>query len=156
MGINRSEILSYRAPWASSDAVTASSLDLVFSQGALQYVGALEEAYRAMFSWLKPGGYSSHYISPGGSMVSPFWNGHWAYSDLEWRLVRGRRVILPNREPLSTHLALVEKIGFKILLLKRFSDPGGLNIDALSRRFQVLNADDLQTSGAILILQKQP
>ena len=59
-GINNSGMLSYQAPWALSAAIPPSSLDLVFSEGVLQHLEPLDEAYRMMFGWLKHGGYSSH------------------------------------------------------------------------------------------------
>ena len=94
--------------------VAEASLDLIFSQAVLEHVDGLEETYRAMFAWLKPGGYASHVIDFTAHGRSPFWNGHWAYSDWEWELVRGKREFLLNREPLSTHLALVRNVGFEL------------------------------------------
>ncbi len=153
-GVNSGEFLSYRAPWTSPDDIPPASLDLVFSQSVLEYVDALEEIYRAMFAWLKPGGYASHRIDFSAQYLSSCWNGHWAYSDWQWRLVRGYRQFLFNREPLSTHLACARKVGFQVLLVRRDYDSGGLNVNALSPRFQSLDAEDLRTRGATLILRK--
>jgi SAM-dependent methyltransferase len=153
-GVNGSHFVSYRAPWTTPDDIAAASLDLVFSQAVLEHVDELEETYRAMFAWLRPGGYASHVIDFSAHYRSPFWNGHWAYSDWEWRLVRGRREFLLNREPLSTHLVCAKKVGFEVSLLRRDYDSRGLNLHALSRRFRILDPDDAQTRGAILILRK--
>jgi hypothetical protein len=153
-GINTGQLVSYRAPWTSPDDITAASLDLVFSQSVLEHVDALEETYQAMFAWLKPGGYASHHIDFSAHWLSPFWNGHWAYSDWQWRLVRGNREFLLNREPLSTHLACAKKVGFKVLLLRQNYGSGGLSLEALSQRFQTLSAEDVRTRGAMLILHK--
>jgi hypothetical protein len=117
-------------------------------------VDALEETYQAMFAWLKPRGYASHVIDFSAHYLSPAWNGHWAYSDRQWRLVRGRREFLLNREPLSTHLACATKIGFDVLGLTRDSHSGGLPTEVLAPRYHALDEDDLRTCGAVLILRK--
>ncbi len=153
-GLNHSRFISYRAPWTSRDEIAAESLDLVFSQAVMQYVDALEETYRAMFLWVKPAGYASHRIDFSAHHLSPFWNGHWAYSDWEWELVRGRRELFLNREPLGSHLVAAKKAGFEVLLLRREYDSGGLSTNSLPRRFHTLDVEDLRTRGAMLILRK--
>jgi hypothetical protein len=152
--MNSGERLSYRAPWTSTTEMAERSLDLVFSQAVLEHVDDLEETYRAMFTWLKPGGYASHVIDFGAHYLSPYWNGHWAYSDWEWRLVRGCRDFLLNRQPLSIHVNHAKQAGFGVLLLRRHYYDHGLSIDALSPRFQRLDPEDARTRGAVLILRK--
>jgi hypothetical protein len=44
--------------------------------------------------------------------------------------------------------------GFEVLLLKRDEAENGLNSQALARRFRALEAEDLRTRGALLILRK--
>ena len=153
-GVNNGQVLRYQAPWSSSGDIAVASLDLIFSQAVLEHVEALEETYRGMFTWLKSGGYASHIIDFSAHHLSPSWNGHWAYSDWEWRLVRGRREFLLNREPLSAHLEYAKKVGFEVLLLGQSHGSDGLGIKALSQRFQALSAEDVQTRGAMLILRK--
>lgn len=154
-GVNSGELVRYQAPWITPDDIPMGSLDLVFSQAVLEHVDALEETYRAMFMWLKPGGYASHVIDCGAHHLSPLWNGHWAYSDREWRLVRGQREFLLNREPISAHLALAQRAGFETLLVHREYDDQGLEVTALSRRFRQLDKEDLRTRVAMLILRKR-
>jgi SAM-dependent methyltransferase len=134
--------------------IDQASLDLIFSQAVLEHIDSLEETYRAMFAWLKPGGYASHVIDFRAHGRAPFWNGHWAYSDWQWRLVRGKREYLLNREPLSTHVVLAKKVGFELLLIERNQAPNGLEVQVLAPRFRRLDADDAHTSGVFLILQK--
>jgi SAM-dependent methyltransferase len=152
--MNGSRVIKYQAPWTSPADIASASLDLIFSQAVLEHVDDLEETYQAMFTWLKPGGYGSHVIDFSAHHLSPFWNGHWSYSDLQWKLVRGRREFLLNREPLSKHLACVEATGFRVLAIDRLHDCNGLESRKLSKRFQGLGSHDLETRGAILILQK--
>ena len=98
-GMNSGCLLHYHAPWPSNHDVPVASLDLVFSQAVLEHLDNLEGTYKAMFSWLRSGGYASHSIDFSVHYLSPFWNGHWSYSDWQWRMVRGRREFLLNRDP---------------------------------------------------------
>jgi len=154
-GVKGSEVVTYQAPWTSPNDIAFGSLDLIFSQAVLEHVDNLDETYQAMLAWLKPGGYASHVIDFSAHHLSPFWNGHWAYSDLQWRLVRGRREFLLNREPLSSHIACAKSGGFAILALDLLRGDNGLKKQELSQRFQVIDHDDVQTRGAMLILQKR-
>jgi len=147
-------MIAYHAPWRSVHDVAAGSLDLVFSQAVLQYVDALKDLYRSMFTWLKGGGYASHATGLGANDFAPMWNGHWAYSDREWRLVRGRREYMLNREPLSTHLRLAASAGFDILHAEPQYSHRGLARQAIARRFRSLQPDDLAACGVMLILRK--
>ena len=153
-GLEGGEDISYRAPWTSVSDIEAGSIDLIFSQAVLQHVDDLRQAYEAMFMWLKPGGYCSHSIGFRAHYVAPFWNGHWAYSDLEWRIVRGRREWLLNRQPMSTHLALARQAGFEVVEVEPEQDDGGLPLEKLAMRFRTLGAEDLRTSGAMIVLRK--
>ena len=52
------QMVTYRAPWTSIAEVAPNLLDLLFSQAVLEYVVRLEDTYRAMSMWLKPGRYA--------------------------------------------------------------------------------------------------
>ena len=153
-GLIGSESIGYQAPWTSPKDVAVGSLDLIFSQAVLEHVDDLEETYKAMFAWLRPGGYASHVIDFSAHHLSPFWNGHWAYSDSQWKSVRGRREYLLNREPLSTHLTFAKNTGFTILAMDVLRGDKGLETRRLSPRFQRLDSSDIETRGAVLVLQK--
>jgi SAM-dependent methyltransferase len=152
--VNGSHIIKYQAPWTSPKNIAPASLDLIFSQAVLEHVDSLEETYEAMFAWLKPGGYASHVIDFSAHQLSPFWNGHWAYSDMQWRVVRGRREFLLNREPLSSHLAYAKTTGFRVLAIDMLRGVNGLNRRNLRHPFQRLDGEDIETRGAMLVLQK--
>jgi SAM-dependent methyltransferase len=153
-GIGKGLWLSYEAPWTLVGGFAQGSLDLIISQAVLEHVDTLEETYRAMFLWLKPGGYASHVIDFRSHGRSPLWNGHWAYSDWEWRLVRGRREWLLNREPLCRHVSLAQKAGFRVLAVERDYNNEGYGISGLTRRFRVLEEEDVRTQGAVMVLRK--
>jgi hypothetical protein len=152
--LQNGKFVCYRAPWTSPKEIMAGSLDLIFSQAVLEHVDSVDETYSAMFAWLKSGGYASHVIDFSAHYLSPFWNGHWAYSDWEWKMVRGRREYLLNREPLSTHLACAKKAGFEIVYMKREYGNRDLRVGALAQRFQTHQEEDLKTKGVMLILRK--
>ena len=152
--LKQGDLINYQVPWNSPAIIDCDSLDLIFSQAVLEHVDALEETYLAMSTWLKPGGYMSHVIDFGAHHLSPFWNGHWAYSDLQWHLVRGRREFLLNREPLSKHIQCAEKAGLEILQTINSYDDDGLPRHCLSSRFQNFYSEDSRTRGTTLILKK--
>jgi SAM-dependent methyltransferase len=154
-GLDHSRLVKYQAPWMTSEGVGVNSLDLIFSQAVLEHVDDLENTYQAIAAWLKPDGYASHVIDFSSHHLSPFWNGHWAYSDWQWKLVRGRREFLLNREPLSTHVRYAEKAGFKILKIEVLDSDNGLERNHLSGRFQKLDSEDTRARGVFLILQKR-
>ena len=146
----------YRAPWTSRAEIQVASLDLLFSQAVLQYATPLRETYEALSAWLKAGAFSSHAIGFDAHGLSPFWNGHWAYSDRQWRCARGRREIFLNREPLGVHLALAKEVGLEVSYLQRERGGDGLPIGDLASPFRDLDAEDLETRGAFLIFRKGP
>ena len=148
------QLVCYKAPWASPTVIATAYLDLIFSQAVLEHVDNLAETYRAMSEWLKPGGFSSHVIDFSAHHVSPYWNGHWTYSEWQWQLVRGRRDFLLNREPLSSHLTFANNFNLEVKLLTRVSDPRGLNQNTFAPRFKALDPVDANTRGAMLILYK--
>jgi hypothetical protein len=154
-GLAHSRMIRYQAPWTSLDDVASESLDLIFSQAVLEYAVPLREVYRAMSVWSTKGGYASHVIDFGAHGLSPFWNGHLAYSNLEWRLARGCREVFLNREPLSSHLVSIKKSGFEILLLEKDRRLDGLNQSQLSAPFRSMDIEDLQTRGVTLVLRKK-
>ena len=152
-GLQNGRMVRYHAPWTTVDGIAPRSLDLVFSQAVLEYV-PVDEAYTAMSVWLRKGQYASHVIDLSAYYLSPFSNGHLAYSNWEWRLACGRREAVLNREPLSTHLGCASKYGCDIVALHKNSTMSGLKPEQLSVRYRTLSAEDLQTRRATLVLRK--
>ena len=151
--------INYVVPWASRDALPSASQDLVFSQGVLQFVPDIASVYAAMYHWLRPGGVISHRISFDSHGTATRWNGHWAYSDLAWRLVNGffgqgvgQGV---NREPMSRHLQVIRDSGFEILDLIPSMRRDGIDRRQLARRFRHLGNEELETNG-IYVLARKP
>jgi len=142
--------ISYFAPWDSSAILMEASVDLIFSQAVLEHVDDLEHTYRTLHRWMKPGGVMSHQIDFRCHDAVKQWNGHWAFSDWTWRLMRGRRPYYLNREPHSKHLALLIRNGFKVVCDMRGETKSAIKRKQLARRFQNLTNEDLSTCSALI------
>jgi SAM-dependent methyltransferase len=143
-------VLEYVPGWHDSDAVPEGTLDLVFSQAVLEHIDDLESAYRAMSRWLRRGGVLSHAIDFRSHGTAQGWNGHWALGDVSWKLVRGKRPFLLNREPLSTHLALLGRFGLEVAVDVRTTSRPEIQREGLAPRFRGLSDEDFRTSAAFI------
>ncbi|MEA5112414.1 MAG: methyltransferase domain-containing protein [Geobacteraceae bacterium] len=153
-GRNPGEI-SYSVPWNTRAALDEESVDLIISQAVLEHVDALGEAYVAMYRWLRQGGFISHEIDFKSHGTAKEWNGHWGYGALLWRIIRGNRTYLLNREPCSIHLKNIEAAGFALKYLQREPIAGGIPIQGLYRDYRGLPADDLITGSAYVLACKE-
>jgi SAM-dependent methyltransferase len=145
--------LQYINPQAASTTIVPGSVDLVFSQAVLEHVKDLSSLYRICRTWLKPHGLMSHQIDFRSHGTSREWNGHWAYPQKLWRLIRGNRRYLLNREPCSTHLRLLSENGFQMVIEERARLSSRLRQGQLAAPFRTLSEMDLTTSGVYLLSQ---
>jgi SAM-dependent methyltransferase len=140
------KMICYVAPWNRSDVIRAQSVDMILSQAVMEHIDDLNATYRALSQWLKPCGLLSEAVDFRSHGIAIKWNGHWAYSDFQWKLIRGKRPFLINREPCSTHTNYFEKYGLKILCeLRQKDEVAGVQRGSLSQRFQNLSPDDFTT-----------
>jgi hypothetical protein len=144
-------MISYKAPWNAPGVIDEGTVDLIYSQAVLEHVDALEGAYAAMRKWLKPGGIMTHQIDFKCHGKANDWNGQWAYSDLAWKIIVGRRPYLLNRQPHSVHVGLIERSGFEILNDMVIRSASNLRREELAPRFRNLSDDDLTASGAFVV-----
>jgi len=107
--------INYRVPWDNLKIIKKGSVDMIFSQGALGYIIDLESAYKALDYWLKSGGFVSHLIPFCSIGSTKQWNGHWAYSDFIWKLIKGKRDITLNRQPHSSYTNLFQQFNYEII-----------------------------------------
>ena len=91
------------------------TIDLIFSQATMEHVDDISFHYESMQKLLKKEGLISHSIDFRCHGYASNWDKHWEYSDLYWKLLRGKRPYLINRMPLSKHLNLIKANNFKIL-----------------------------------------
>jgi SAM-dependent methyltransferase len=138
------------APWYSADFINKESIDMIYSQAVLEHVDDLRRTYQAMGRWLKPGGYISHQIDFKCHGLTDHWNGHWAFSDFTWRLMRGRRAYLLNRQPHSTHIKLLKEAGFEIVCDEKIELPSKIRHEQLAEPFKNMPAEDLVISAAFV------
>jgi hypothetical protein len=147
--------IEYRAPWFDAGVIEKGSVDMIFSQAVLEHVDDLINTYEAMSLWLRPSGFISHQIDFKCHGTADEWNGHWAYSDFMWKLIRGKRPYLLNREPHSTHINILKSRNFRIVCDKTIKSKSILGRDNLAQRFRSISDDDLTTSGAFIQAVKQ-
>ena len=152
--------IQYMCPWNDPKIVENDSVDMVFSQAVLEHVDDLKHTYRAMYRWVKKGGCISNQIDFESHGLSHEWNGHWSFSDLTWKLIKGNRPYLINREPLSKHLEYAQDVGFEIISVapvKTFpseSYTGTIKRDKLAKRFRNMSEEDFTTTSAHILARK--
>jgi len=146
--------VSYIVPWDSPTVLRGESIDWIFSQAVLEHVDDLDGTYRACFNWLKPESFMSHQIDFKCHGTSDSWNGHWAYSDVAWRIVRGGRPYLLNRQPHSAHLAFLKDTGFTVPMDQTVQRCDGIDRSRLAKRFVGMSGEDLATAGTFIIAAK--
>jgi hypothetical protein len=143
-------MIVYKVPWSNPQVIEAEVADLIFSQAVLEHVDDLDGAYAAMRTWLKPNGFVSHQIDFRCHKTADRWNGHWSYSDFLWKLIRGRRSYLLNRQPYSTHERLLRQHGFQLLRAVKSTSDNGVARSQLAKRFAAMSDDDFITSGVFV------
>jgi len=142
----KDSIISYEVPWYEANVLKKESIDMIYSQAVLEHVDDLRNTYAAMYSWLKPAGYISHAIDFKCHGTADEWNGHWLYSDFFWKLMRGKRPYLLNREPYSTHIRLMKSEGFRVICDNKTTSESKYTVDQLASRFKCISEEDLVTS----------
>ncbi len=141
------EFIQYKVPWYNASVIEKKSIDMIFSQAVLEHVEDLKNTYKSMYSWLRPTGFISHQVDFRSHGTSHEWNGHWTYSDFLWKLIKGKRAYLINREPYSTHIEILEEEGFQKIFDAKNKLKSNLTIDKLSKRYKTMESDDLTTAG---------
>jgi len=137
--------IHYIVPWYDDRVIKAQSVDMIFSQAVLEHVDDLAQTYQALHRWLKADGFMSHQIDFGCHGLAKKWNGHWAYSDLTWKMIRGKRSYLLNRYPYSVHKRLLAQCGFNIIAEVKTFDNSGIARADLSSGFRAISDEDLRT-----------
>lgn len=151
----RNPLISYVDPATATTIITPASVELVFSQAVLEHVDDLAGAYQACHAWLVQGGLMSHQIDFKSHGASRIWNGHWAYPELIWRVLRGRRPYLLNREPCGTHLDLMAASGFEVLKVERTQQVSQLQRSQLAEKFRYISEIDMITSSVFVVARKR-
>jgi len=146
--------IRYFVPWDDAGVIRKGSVDMIFSQAVLEHVEDLCSTYGTLYRWLNRGGFMSHQIDMSSHDRATRWNGHWAYSDLTWKLIKGRRPYLINRQPYSMHRLLLSKSGFEIAFEQKTSDISGIMRKQLASAFRDISEDDLTTRTVHVLARK--
>ena len=149
------QFIKYQIPWSDAAVLEKHSVDFIFSQAVLEHVEDLDNTYRAMKAWLKPGGLMSHTIDFRSHSIIEPWNGHWTFNELEWEVVKGGKEFLINRYPLSYQVDMHTKYDFDILTKKSVPLENELPQEKLASNFQGLSEEDLTTSVAFLLSESK-
>lgn len=148
--------IRYFVPWNKDGTIRPGSVDFIFSQAVLEYVDDLPAVYAALHRWLKPGGFMSHQIDFKSHGITEPWNGHWAFSDGEWKVLKGRRPYFLNRALFSAHLNEQGRAGFTtvgVQKLEHAAETGrtsALPKEFLARRYRDCSDEELAVSGALI------
>ena len=78
------------------------------------------------------------------------WNGHWAYSDFAWELIKGKRPYFINRQPHSAHIDILKKNGSELVCDIRDIDNSGIDRSQLASIFKNISNDDMTTCTAFI------
>lgn len=154
----RGRRVQYMVPWT-IDSVPADAADLIVTQAVLQEIphesaqSPLAETIAATARWMRPGAVASHQVDLGMYGLAP-WNVHWTWSDLTWKLVRGRRDNFVNRVPLSTYVELFRLNGLEIVAIESVEERG-VPDDALMAQFRSLPAQERRTRSAQIVVRKR-
>ncbi len=144
----------YRAPWSDPKIIVDDSIDVAVSHSVLEHVVDLPGTYRALYRWLKPGGWMSHQIDLRSHGLTKRWNGFRACPEPLWKITMGRRDYMLNRHPASVHLRFIEDAGFKIVTHLEFHRTDGISREELAARWIDISEDDLTCSGLYVIARK--
>lgn len=155
-GLSSDVSVVYRVPWNGAAIDADQSLDLVYSQAALEHVEDLGATHAALAARLRPGGMACHVIDFRSHCITTGWDGHLQYSPRLWRLVKGRRPYLLNRAAPLKHLQALEAAGFTILVEDRVLHEPTVPIGNLPKSFQQWSTDDRRTATMTVVARRQP
>jgi Methyltransferase domain len=151
------QLLRYIVPWQGEQVLADESLDAVLSQAVLEHVDDVPFTHRAIHRWLKPGGWASHTVDCRSHGWADSWNGHWSYSDIEWKLVRGARPWILNRYSCSQHIDAATAEGFEVAseVPRRVSPDEAMPRHRIASRLRPsFTDDDLRCDALFLQLSK--
>lgn len=153
--LNNQTKLKYITDWnCNNNPLLNESLDLILSNAVLEHVLNLEQTYRLMWNWLKPGGWCSHVIDYGAHEFSNKWFEHWYFKSIYWKFLMHGRMYPINRYPHSYHIKIVKNIGFEVVYEEKTIDRNA-DINKISTEIKkYFETEDLSISSSHIILRK--
>lgn len=147
-------IMQYIVPWVDAGGVLTNRVNVVLSHAVMEHVVDLDQAYKSIHMWLKPGGMMSHQIDFTSHGLANEWNGYRAYPETIWKLIMGKQSYLINRQPYAVHKNFMLKYGFTLVHEFKRSRLDGIQRHRLAGRWKQISHDDLSCSGAFVIAKK--
>ncbi len=151
---DKNEIIKYFIPWNGKKVIESGSVDFIISQAVLQYVNDLDNTYATMREWLKPGAIMSHSIDFSSHGITRSWNGHWTFTDSEWKIVHGNNKIILNRAPQSVYLGLNKKYNFEMINKMDYEKESPFTNHHFSKKFRDLLPGDIKTFVSVIQAKK--
>jgi hypothetical protein len=142
--------IQYLVPWMRADGLPSNTLDLIFSQAAMEHVDDIKKAYRLMFGMLRKGGIISHQVDFRAHEMTRAWDGHFYIEPLTWRLLAHGRKYPMNRLPLSAHLKAIVDAGFRIVSVDKQTEARSSFKRNPSVPGITFEKDDFVTKGALI------
>lgn len=147
-------MVKYFIPWNDHGVIEDNTVDFIYSQAVLQYVNDLDGTYKTMHKWLKPGGFMSHSIDFSSHGITDSWNGHWLFSDAEWKLIHANNKVILNRAPRSHHLDLTKKHHFEVVNKLDYRKKTTLSGRHFHKKYSNLSQEDIDTHVMVVQARK--
>lgn len=149
-GYRDDTVIQYLVPWMQEGHTPINTLDLIFSQAAMEHVDDIDRAYRLMYNMLRQGGIISHQVDFRAHEMTAAWDGHFYIRPFTWRILAHGRKYPMNRLPLSAHLKAIAAAGFSIVSVeKQTGSRSSLKRKPAVPRTEFEN-EDLVTMGALI------
>jgi len=150
--------ISYSVPWDSDTALAqhAKTIDMVMSFAALEHVDDVPRTYYGIDVLLKDDGVIASSIDYKCHDTAGLRNGQYWYTDLEWKIVRGKSAFLINRWPHGWHMKEMQKY-CDILQEQVFYFPNKNILERadLAPRFSQITDEDIKTAEAFIVGRKK-
>ena len=117
----------------------------------MEHVDYPRNIHKYVSDLLKTDGLLFHDIEFHSHGISNLWNGHYFYSPIVWKLIKGKRKNFLNRLTLTEHLEIIKSTNSAVLdILKRYEESGEINQKFLNK----YTLEDLNIIGACVLLKK--
>jgi len=154
MNLENNDLINYIVPWESEINKMNSTIDFVFSRAVMEHIAEYYDTYDKLKLCLRPGGFMLHDIEYHNHGIGSFWNSHWGYSSMLWKLIKGKRTFITNRSTHSMHLDSLNNLGFQILSEQRIINKSGINRKCLAKKFISISEFDINTYGGWILASK--
>ena len=116
-------------------------VDGIFSQAVLEHVDDLHDLFFNLLSVVAPRALHSHLVDFSCHGLTREWNGHWKFSDSQWRIIRGRRPQFINRATDSNLLTFFRSLGFHLIHHEQYRNTNRPSIDEHRSRIRSSSSD---------------